>query len=130
MQKRNLFAQLYLFGSRDEAGVRGQLETVFGCTFDPQWAKSDAYGRVTWFSGAFGFEIVFQAMSRRDDGTWYVVTVGTESKLMDLDAPMENIDFHVAQMLRAGGFDQVVDLEEYRSHHLPAGARADRRITA
>ena len=124
--RKNLYAQLYVFGSRDEAEVRGQVVTALQCTFDEEFAKSDTYGTITWFSSVFGFEVMFQRQSRQDDGAWYVVNVGPEIDVMDHDAPMEEMNFHLAQVLRAGGFEQIVTLEEYKAHHhRPEPAQAD-----
>lgn len=126
MKKRNLFANLYFFGDREESNVRGKLASLFGCTFDDAYAKTDEDGSTTWFDQAFGFQLLFQMESLRDDGAWYLVTLSPVLDVFDSDSEMEEINFHVAQMLRGAGFDPVATLEEYRSqHYRPAPAQAD-----
>jgi len=113
MQHRSLYAKLYLFGDRDEREVRSKLETIFQCTFEERYAKSDEYGTVTWFSDTFGFEFLFRCESRRDNGAWYVMTLTPKLDVEDTSGPMEEINSHVALMLRASGFELVVDRREY-----------------
>lgn len=117
MKKRNLYAQLYVFGPRAEPEALAQIERVVQCKFEDEYAKTDAYGQVTWFSSVFGFEIMVYANSVREDGTWYVVNIGPETDISESGAPMEEMNFHLAQVLRAAGFEQIVTLEEYRANH-------------
>jgi hypothetical protein len=120
MQKRNLHASLYFFDGREPPEVRKTLARALHCNFDEEFAKSDEF-RTTWFADSFGFEIAYYLVSRRDDGAWYTVNIGPSSGLADPDAPMEEIDFHLFQILQNAGFSTVVTAPEYfERHHTPA----------
>ena len=120
MQKKNLHATLYFFDSRDPSEVRSTLARALHCRFDEEFAKSDEL-RTTWFADSFGFEIMFYLASRRDDGAWYTVNIGPSSGLFEEEAPLEEIDFHLFQILQRAGFTTVVTMAEYRDrHHKPA----------
>jgi hypothetical protein len=120
MHKKNLHASLLFFDGRDPDAVRTTLAAALHCSFDEEFAKSDEFG-TTWFGDAFGFEISFHLVSRRDDGAWYAVDLGPSIDLFEPDAPMEEIEFHLSQILRKAGFGTVVTMPEYRErHHKPA----------
>jgi hypothetical protein len=120
MQKKNLYASLFFFDGREPSEVRNTLAGALHCNFDEEFAKSDEFG-TTWFGDAFGFEISFHLVSRRDDGAWYTVSMGPSSDLVEPGAPMEEIDFHLSQILRKAGFGTVVTMPEYRDrHHKPS----------
>jgi hypothetical protein len=120
MQRKNLHATLYFFDRRDASEVRSALAVALHCTFDDEFAKSDEY-RTTWFDDAFGFEISFHLVSQRDDGAWYSVNIGPSYGITDPEAPMEEIDFHLSQVLRKAGFGTIATADEYRAqHHKPA----------
>jgi hypothetical protein len=116
MQKKNLYARLYFFDGRDPVDVRRFVAGALSCSFDEEFAKSDEFG-TTWFADALGFEILFRLTSRRDDGAWYTVTVSASVDLVDPEAPMDEIDFHLSQVLRKAGFSEVVTPQEYRERY-------------
>ena len=116
MQRKNLSASLYFFDGRDPDEVRSTLAGALNCTFDEEFAKSDEFG-VTWFADSFGFEITFGLASRRDDGAWYSVTLSPGFHIVDAEAPRDNIDFHLSQVLRRAGFSTVVTNEEYGARY-------------
>jgi hypothetical protein len=120
MQKKNLRASLYFFDGRDPADVRSTLARALDCDFDEEFAKSDEF-RTTWFADSFGFEISYHLVSRREDGAWYTVNIGPSSDVFEPEAPTEEIEFHLSQMLRRAGFGMVVTMSEYHDrYHKPS----------
>jgi hypothetical protein len=119
MRRKNLHATLYFFDRRDEPDVRSTVAGALHCRFPEADAKSDEF-RTTWFGGAFGFEIMFYLVSQRGDGAWYSVNIGPSDDISDPEAPLEEIEFHLAQVLRKAGFGTIVTMDEYYDqHHKP-----------
>lgn len=114
MERRNLYAHLYVFDSRGEAAVRSDVARALNCTFHDENAKSDEF-RTTWFADAMGFEIVFGGMSSQGNGRWYSINLGPSTDVLDPEAETTNIDSHLAQLLRAAGFETIVEPAEYRA---------------